>query len=242
MSETGDNSEWDRIWSGLADLREWFPQGMVLIGGIAVWLHGKDRLDQRLLEVSHDADFLLSLTDYADLRDLEEVVRNRRLDKHQIIKNGVDFDIYVEQNNSLSIPYDVAAQHAVTLDGYRVLAIEHLLVLKCDAASNRTGAKREKDFRDLARIILLMDAPDADILGPYLTPARTAVIDACASQSSLFVDLAGGNRHEAARLSARFQDNLRAIHDVATTASLRDLPDQEDAQRDDDNHDPHPRP
>lgn len=234
-----ENNEWDRIWSGLAELHEWFPEGMILIGGVAVWLHGQNKLDADLLETSHDADFLLSLVDYADLRDLEEVTANRRLNKHQIIKNGASFDIYVESHNNLAVPYDDAAQCAVEIDGYRVMALEHLIVLKCDAASDRTGAKREKDLRDLQRMIILCDAPEADVFGPHLADEHIEVLTEAGRRGDLFQALAGGNQHRGAALRRAYNENLRAIRQSAPQLTP-EAPEGETSRNHHDDIDPKP--
>jgi len=207
--------EWNNIWEGVAEFHEWFPDGMVLIGGVAVWLHGQDRLDADLLETSHDADLLLSRVDYADLRDLEEVSANRALSKYQVIKNGVSFDVYVGNQNDLAIPYDDAAQCAVEINGYRVMALEHLIVLKCDATSGRTGAKRDKDIRDLQRMVLLCREPNADVFGPYLADEHIGLLSHAGKRGDLFQSLAGGNKHRGATLKRSFDANLQAIRQAA---------------------------
>ena len=215
------DEEWQRLWTGVKEFAEWFPDGMILIGGLAVWLHGQDKLDKRYLEISHDADLLLSLADYADLRDIEEVTRNRRLNKHQVIKNQIDFDLYIEEHNDLSIPYIEADQHACRIGAFRVLALEHLLVLKCDAALARTGAKGEKDLRDLLRIVTLLDAPDSDRFAGRLAGKRIKVLHRAGARTDLFNDLTGGNRHEAAKIRRRFEKNLELLENIAQNADDR---------------------
>lgn len=207
--------EWDNILRGLNELREWFPD-LVLIGGVAVWLQGKRLEDQSFLEVSHDADFLLSLEDYADLRDLEEVTPNRRLGKHQVIKNDVDFDIYVEHQNDLAVPYADALKDSELIDGYRVLSLHHLLALKLDAGIDRAGAKAEKDLRDVQRILILADrASDfGDRFAPYLTEKRKAYLSKAVARTDSFRKICHGNHADAAKyadVAARtFDRALRA--------------------------------
>jgi hypothetical protein len=65
--------------------------GHVFIGGVAVYLHAINNPRTRdLAEASHVADFMLALADFADLRDTDEVVANRRLSKHRLIRDGVE--------------------------------------------------------------------------------------------------------------------------------------------------------
>src|SRR5262245_5897824 len=104
-------SEFQRILAVAERLATEHP-GHVFIGGVAVYLHAVNNARTRdLAEASHDADFMLSLADFADLRDTDEVVANRRLSKHQLIRDGVEFDVYVERQNNLIVPYDEAGAH-----------------------------------------------------------------------------------------------------------------------------------
>jgi hypothetical protein len=149
-----DEEEWQALWRGICELSSYYPEGIVFIGGVAVYLHVHGDKDPSVwVEFSHDGDFFISMRDFADLRDMEEVTTNRRLNKHQIIKEGIDFDIYVEHRNGLRIPYaDIAAASSV-IEEVRVAAAEHLLLLKLDAFHDRrASAKGRKDERDLIRI------------------------------------------------------------------------------------------
>jgi hypothetical protein len=148
------DEEFDRLLSACAEVAEIFPDGVVFIGGIAVYLHAINLPSTReFAESTHDADIYISLADMADLRDLEEVTANRRLSKHQMVKHGFEFDIYTERQSSLIVPYDAVAAHSVAYDGIRVASLEHLLVLKLEAFADRKGsAKGDKDAKDLIRI------------------------------------------------------------------------------------------
>lgn len=69
------------------------------------------------------------MADFSDLRDVEEVTANRRLNKHQFIKNGIEFDVYLEYNNSLRVPYADAWARSSVIDNVRVASLEHLVLL-----------------------------------------------------------------------------------------------------------------
>ena len=65
----------------------------------------------------------------------------------------LEFDVYVEHNDGLRVPYKDIAAASTVVDGIRVASLEHLLVLKLDAyAARRGSAKGRKDERDLIRI------------------------------------------------------------------------------------------
>lgn len=206
--------EWSRLWAGIQELSGLFPDGIVFIGGVAVLLHVQDQqLPDRFVEFSHDGDFYVSLADFADLRDLEEVTANRRLDKHQIVKNGFEYDVYLENHNRLLVKYvDVVAASKV-IDGIRAAALEHLLVLKLDAWLARQGsAKGSKDERDLIRICTLMgrDGPRPERLLPYLTGESVDALRRV-RRSTEFMAICAGNAHEARGLRAQVGRVIDAV-------------------------------
>lgn len=198
--------DWRRLWDGVRGFSELFPEGVVFIGGIAVLLHVRShKLPDRFVELSHDGDFYVSLADFADLRDLEEVTANRRLNKHQIIKNGMEFDVYLENHNALSVKFADAAAASQVIDSVRVASLEHLLLLKLDAYRSRRGsAKGGKDERDLIKICLLLDEGPMNLerLGPYLTPEEMETLT-LVKKSSEFLGVCGGNAHQARDLRTR---------------------------------------
>lgn len=213
-----DEADWARLFAGVQELSALFPDGIVFIGGVAVLLHVRDQhLPPRFVELSHDGDFYVSLSDFADLRDLEEVTANRRLDKHQIIKDGFEYDVYLEDHNSLRVRFvDVLAASTV-VDGVRLASLEHLLILKLDAyASRRGSAKGRKDERDLVKITYLMrpTGPRPALLAGYLTLDDAAALDAV-RRSSEIMDLCGGNAHEARELRSAVGGVVDAIQLLA---------------------------
>lgn len=225
------DAQWQALWAGVRELAQWFADGMVLIGGLAVWLHARQAMQERLLDVSHDADFYLSLADYADLRDLEEVTANRRLGKHQIIKNGIDFDIYVEKHNDLVVPYDEALAYSVVIEGLRCACLEHLMALKCRAWLQRAAsAKGQKDERDVARLLVLMG--QAPVIEPqaaiWIDEASQRRLRDLVGQPAVFRRLCAGNAHEARQWQARAQQGWSKL-DAALCQSSQDRGEASDA-------------
>lgn len=192
--------EWNALWKGIREINDLFPDGVVFIGGVAVYLHiDRDALPAGFVEFSHDADLYFSLADFADLRDIEEVTANRRLNKHQIIRHGVEYDIYLERHNSLAVPYSEARAHSVVIDGMRVACLEHLLVLKLDAYGSRKGSsKGAKDERDLIRICYLLAGKgfDMKLILPYLDSDRVNLLGGLRNSPGYLV-LCEGNAHQA---------------------------------------------
>lgn len=198
-----DPDDWKRLWAGVREISGLFPDGVVFIGGIAVLLHVQSKkLPERFVELSHDGDFYVSLADFADLRDLEEVTANRRLNKHQIIKDGMEYDVYLENHNALSVRFNDVMQSSEVVDGVRIASLEHLLLLKLDAYRSRRGsAKGAKDERDLVKICFLLAETGLHLgrLTPYLTPENLESL-ALLRKSGEFLVICGGNAHEAREL------------------------------------------
>ena len=218
MSTTVDPEEWAALWTGICELSEYFPEGIVFIGGVAVYLHARaGRVPENWIEFSHDGDLYISLSDFGDLRDTEEVTANRRLTKHQFIKNGIDFDVYLEYNNGLRVPYADARAHSVVIEQTRVASLESLLVLKLDAFAARRGrAKGRKDERDLIRIAHLMAPPyrpDRRQLKPYVTDRDVELLDTVLRASPEFVKMSSDHK-QTKRLREDFARLARLMRDV----------------------------
>lgn len=212
------SSSFSVLLSACAELAQFFPDGVVFIGGIAVYLHAMNGVaTAALAETTHDADLYISLVDMADLRDMEELVPNRRLSKHQMIKSGFEFDIYTERQSSLVVPYDAISAYAVDYEGIRVAALEHLLVLKLEAFADRKGsAKGEKDARDLLRICAVAASTHGgirpDLALPFLSSDRIDLLDQ-AARGSQALALAVGNAPYAKKLRQFALDAVQRLRE-----------------------------
>jgi len=184
-----EEDHWQALWSGICDLSEMFPDGVVFIGGIAVYLHArKAGLEGWGIEFSHDGDFYISLADFADLRDIEEVTTNRRLSKHQIVKDGIDFDVYVERRHGLRVSFSDMAEASTVIEHVRVASPEHLLLLKLDAYADRlASAKGRKDERDLIRIAhVLARKVRENLFAPYVQAEDLRLMSKVSRSSEFF--------------------------------------------------------
>lgn len=209
-------SEWEKLLSKTEEISGFF-ESIVLIGGVAVYLHAMKQQKTGYAESSHDGDFVISLADYADMRDFAEVTSNKRLSKHQMIEGGLEFDVYVENVDKLAIPYAVIAANADTCPmektEVKIACLEHLLSLKMAAYSNRKAlAKGRKDARDVIRIMFLSEGQmDASLLYGYLNDTNTTEIDNIMSQFPLFLEVAKGNSYEASKIKESATSNWEAI-------------------------------
>lgn len=209
-----DQSEFNHLIGACAELGELFPEGLVFIGGIAVYLHTIHvESTQHFAEFTHDADFYISLADMADLRDIEEVTANRRLSKHQMIKKGFEFDIYTERNSSLVVPFDAVYAHAVKFGSLRAASLEHLFVLKLEAfLDRRQSVKGDKDAKDLFRIAAVAAASKqgfrGDICAPYLRDEHLPLLS-LVYKSPASVAMAQGNAVIAKKLRRSFEQAMK---------------------------------
>ena len=208
-------TEFQRLLGACAEVNAYFPDGVVFIGGIAVYLHAINHPGTTALaETTHDADFYVSFADMADLREIEDVTPNRRLSKHQMVKHGFEFDVYTERQSSLIVPYDAVVAHSVVFEGLRAAALEHLLALKLEAFSDRkASAKGEKDARDILRICAIAAERggfDPDLARPYLSDEHDALLRQVVKGPQA-VTLAGGNAQAAKRIRRQGEAILAAV-------------------------------
>jgi hypothetical protein len=215
--------EFETLLSACAELAAAYPEGLIYIGGIAVYLHARNRPQaEALAEFTHDADFYISLADMGDLRDAETVVPNRRLSKHQLVKRGFEFDIYTERQSSLIVPYDAVAAHSVLVAGIRVACLEHLTALKLDAYRDRKAStKGEKDAKDVARMAAVAgrSAFRGALCAPYLTDEHLELL-AHIERSPAIVALAHGN----AVLAKKLRQDIAWMRKQILGASRDDAP------------------
>lgn len=184
--------------------------GAVFIGGVAVYLHAEEAVASGVdLEASHDADLMISLLDYSSLRDTDELTANRRLGKHQMTRQGIEVDVYVERQSRLVVPYDEAAAHAEEISGVRAACLEHLLALKLEALLDRAGsAKGDKDERDVVRICLMLGKKGRRrLIDPFLGPRHEEALRLLA-RSQIFAEMSGGNAHAARKMRTRFDASI----------------------------------
>ena len=211
-----NETEFERLWRSSLEVQGEYP-GAVFIGGLAVAAHiyglpGREALAGE----THDADLMLARADATELTEREALAVNRRLDKREFVRGDFAFDVYVQGEHRLAVPYeDAYASSEVSTRGLRVASWEHLLLLKSDAAAARHGvAPGKKDREDIVRLLAVgaaqggLQAPPS----PYWTPERLAVVrDALVPGT---VALADGNDHVAARLRRDVAPLAQALADA----------------------------
>jgi hypothetical protein len=211
-----ERSEFETLMQCCAELAARHPDGLVFIGGIAVYLHAcNHEATAALAEFTHDADAYVSLADMGDLRDEETLTANRRLSKHQLVLRGFEFDLYTERQSSLIVPYDAVRAHGRIVDTLRIACLEHLLVLKLEAYRDRRhSSKGEKDAKDLMRIGAVAQASgkrfDGTLAAPYLSDDHLKLLEQI-ERGPAAVALAQGNAMVAKKLRQGFSRLRSAV-------------------------------
>lgn len=220
-----ERREFEELMIACHEVGTRFSEGIVFIGGIAVYLHAINAEATRALAAyTQDADFYISLADMGDLRDVEEVWANRSHSKHQLIKRGFEFDIYTERQSSLVVPYDAAFAASAKIGELRVASLEHLAVLKLEAyLDRRASSKGDKDAKDLYRIAAVASnqgSPlNAELMAPYLRDEHTPLL-AEIYKSPVVSSLALGNAVVAKQLRTQFRGQFGSIMDAKPSVSL----------------------
>lgn len=209
------DNDFQKLLAICKEISEGFPDGVVYIGGIAVFLHvASDEAMRPLAEATHDADFYISYPDFGTLRDEAEIVQNSRLQKHQLNRGGFEFGIYTEHNSSLIVPYDTINFNSEQIAGVRVACLEHLLALKLGAYENRkTSKKGDKDARDIACIGLTAierHVVRPDLCTPYFTVAHETLLRGIPTHP-VITEMAGGNAKTAKELRTKLDLFVRII-------------------------------
>ena len=213
-----DNAKFQQLLVACHEVAGMYEPDIVFIGGIAVYLHAANHERTRgYAEMTADADFYISMSALSDLRDVEEVVQNTRLSKHEFQKAGFSFDVYTERQSSLPVPYADVIAHAVRYEGVAVSPLEYLLVLKLEAAVDRHGSVHgQKDARDIIRLLLLagLQGFDAQRSTLFMRDDHLARLKIIVNGPE-FIALAKGNAKEAKALRSACSKVFEQINRAA---------------------------
>ena len=136
----------DKSWLMLQGLVK--ECSFVLIGGWAVYLYTHSLK-------SKDIDIVVSLEELGKMKTKFEIVKNDRLKKYEAHREEVDIDIYVEHYSDPGIPAEDLNKRVVEREGFKIPAIETLLLLKQNAWRERRGsAKGTKDEIDMLSLLI----------------------------------------------------------------------------------------
>ena len=138
----------------------------VLIGGWATYLYTKSIK-------SVDIDIYINFDDFYKLQFLLAnkgifVNYNKNLNKYEIKMDEVEIDVYTPDKCNLIISCKDVFNDKLygIVDGFKVIKVEHLLILKLQAELNRKA--RIKGFKDRVDVLALLDRADIEVLNKLL--------------------------------------------------------------------------
>ena len=137
----------EKSWNVLQQLKGKFD--FILIGGWATYLWTK-------ASKSKDIDIVVSMEMLDTIKKHYPLRKNDRLRKYEIKVDEIDVDIYVPFYSRLALPLETLSFEAI--EGFKVVKVEELLILKQGAEQDRTfSEKGEKDRIDIMGIVLFCD-------------------------------------------------------------------------------------
>ena len=139
----------EKSWELLKSLVK--SMDFTLIGGWAVYLY-----TQTLK--SKDIDIIVDLSDLEYLKKQFILVKNERLKKYEVKKDGVDIDIYIPYYSNPGIKAEEIIKYKNRKEGFSVPQKEVLLLTKQKAYQERqTSSKGQKDKIDIISLLMLAD-------------------------------------------------------------------------------------
>ncbi len=137
----------EKSWNVLQQLKGKFD--FVLIGGWASYLWTRTNK-------SKDIDIVVSMKTLDFIKQHYPLQKNDRLCKYEIKSNEIDVDIYVPFYSRLALPLEAISFEMI--EGFKVVRVEELLILKQGAEHDRTfSEKGEKDRIDIMSLVLFCD-------------------------------------------------------------------------------------
>ena len=124
----------------------------VVIGGWAAYLWTK-------MHKSKDVDIVIKNFEDLDLlKKNYNLVKNDNLKKYEIKFDEIDLDIYVPYYSKLSLPIEGLKNYFTTVEGFKVVIPEILLILKQGAELDRSNSiKGQKDRIDIMSLLFYSD-------------------------------------------------------------------------------------
>jgi hypothetical protein len=199
------NREWSAVWSVVADLSGAYVSDIVFIGGIATYAYTHDLTAKP--EVTRDADAAADHAVVTALASAYDVTENKRLQKAQVVIDGVEVDLYVGRKTGLRYQFPELVRHRRHVGVGRVTvpvaSVAHLILLKLDAFAEREGsAHGDKDVRDVAKLLAVIEDwnGDAAMLSELADKNDRKLLVKVVKAMTPFLDIADGNAKVASML------------------------------------------
>jgi len=156
----------EKSWKMLQMLKK--DIDFILIGGWAVYLYTKTLK-------SKDIDIIVDYQELDKIKKNFQLIKNDRLRKYEIKKEGIDINIYLPYFSDLGLPVEKLIKHQDRNQGFTILKKEVLLVTKLKAYQGRgVTIKGVKDKIDIISLVLLPDF-DFDFWRNFIKKERISV-------------------------------------------------------------------
>lgn len=136
-------------WQLLQKLKRQYE--FCLIGGWAVWLYTKQLK-------SKDIDLVVAPEELSRIRGKYALIKNDRLKKYEFRQKEVQIDVYSAYYSDLGIVSEEILANQIVKEGFKIPAVELLIILKLVAWLGRRGTGKGR--KDLIDIISLLDLDD----------------------------------------------------------------------------------
>jgi hypothetical protein len=195
-------AQWLDVWGTVCELVGNYPDDLVVIGGVAVYLYSRSR-PSLAPEYTHDADFYVGDPGWISLQDDFLVTKNARLSKASMKLHGVKIDLYPQYEHGLRIDYEELAEAANEVDNVAVADLRHLLVLKLDAFRDRGRSETgKKDRRDITRLLVLLEDESPELIAGVVTDEDVELLEDVL-RSSAMMEISAKNAKKASALRRR---------------------------------------
>lgn len=139
----------DKSFEILKDLKKRYQ--FILIGGWAVYFY-----TQQLK--SKDIDIIVDFSELEKIKKDFPLEKNERLKKYQIRIEEIEIDIYLPYYSDLGLPVEKIIKKTKSINGFKLLEKEILLITKLKAYKNRESSiKGQKDLIDILSLVFLED-------------------------------------------------------------------------------------
>ena len=139
----------EKSWNILQEIKGKFD--FILIGGWASYLWTKTHK-------SKDIDIIIDLKTLYKIKNEYKLIKNDRLKKYENKFGEIDVDIYAPYYSKLSLPIEDLGNYFTTVEGFKVVIPEILLILKQGAELDRGNSiKGQKDRIDIMSLLFYSD-------------------------------------------------------------------------------------
>ena len=136
----------EKSWNVLQKIKKEFD--FTLIGGWAIYLYTKGFK-------SKDVDIIINFETLNEIRKKYNLVKNDKLKKYEIKVNEIDIDIYVKNYSTLPLPIEEIEKNVNSIEGFKLIKQELLLILKQAAEINRGNIEKgQKDKIDIINLLI----------------------------------------------------------------------------------------